>query len=278
MTIGAFGVAKLGGAQEVPAVTSGASGIVVTRLIDGDTALWYSLMLTGPTSGNVTAAHFHGPANATATAGALFVIPGLSATVTTAPGVWRNLSASTVAALVAGRVYVNVHTTGNPSGEVRGNMQGLVAASSSLFHGFAALSGADQVPALNTTATGTAVFQLDAASRSLKLNVVLTSLSGPVTGAHLHRGTPGTNGAPLLTFTAMFTGFTAQGAFSQLTDETLLALQAGAVYINVRLVKCESCLVRDVCVVQNARCVCGCFTRQHTKVFSIDMARTCCYS
>jgi subtilisin family serine protease len=57
----------------------------------------------------------------------------------------------------------------------------------------AALSGANEVPPVPTSATGAAFFSYNAATRVLTYNLTVANISG-VTAAHIHRGAAGTNG------------------------------------------------------------------------------------
>lgn len=123
--------AQLTGAKEVPPVTTSATGTATFR-VQGNT-VEFTLNTTGLQ--NVTAAHIHGPAPADSNAA---VIVGLFNAPT--EGAWTgsktgsfttaNLSTTqpvtTLDALLglmrAGRTYVNVHTSDNPAGAIRGQV------------------------------------------------------------------------------------------------------------------------------------------------------------
>jgi hypothetical protein len=69
-------------------------------------------------SGNATAAHFHGPAEAGKNAGvAVPITPNASPFQGSA-----TLTDAQAADLMAGKWYVNVHTAANPGGELRGQL------------------------------------------------------------------------------------------------------------------------------------------------------------
>jgi hypothetical protein len=74
-------------------------------------------------SANATAAHLHGPASSTAMAGVLFDldIPGPAAASGTLSGS-GTLNAANWTAFLAGLTYVNIHTTLNSGGEIRGQV------------------------------------------------------------------------------------------------------------------------------------------------------------
>ena len=110
--------ATLDGKSEVPATTSAGTG---TADIDYDPAtkkLSWKLTYTG-LSGPATAAHFHGPAEVGKNAGVEVAIPG--ATSSPAEGS-ATLTDAQAADLTAGKLYVNVHTAANPTGEIRGQV------------------------------------------------------------------------------------------------------------------------------------------------------------
>lgn len=60
------------------------------------------------------------------------------------------------------------------------------------------LSGSEEVPAVNTDASGVAIFQLGGDGKALEYKLNVEDIEG-VTQAHLHLGAPGTNG-PVVAF------------------------------------------------------------------------------
>jgi hypothetical protein len=122
----------LDGAQEVPAVTTAATGsgwVVISA--DGSTITYY--VEYGGLSGAAAAAHIHlGEAG---TAGGVLLPLTVSAspmlgTLTSAdltPTGSVTDFAGAVAAIEAGSTYFNVHTAANPGGEIRGQIGGLPA-------------------------------------------------------------------------------------------------------------------------------------------------------
>lgn len=115
--------ATLSGANEVPTpVTTSAAGVgLLLTPADPSQVGVYAVFVNakGPFSGNLTAAHIHGAANSTSNAGVLTALP--------VPNIaWHvaNISANAVgvAAVSSGNAYLNVHTTANPGGEIRGQI------------------------------------------------------------------------------------------------------------------------------------------------------------
>ena len=110
--------ATLDGKSEVPANTSAATG---TADIDFDPAskkLSWKVTYSG-LSGPATAAHFHGPAEAGKNAGVAIPIPGAASSPVEGSA---TLTDAQAADLLAGKLYVNIHTAANPGGEIRGQV------------------------------------------------------------------------------------------------------------------------------------------------------------
>jgi hypothetical protein len=109
------------GAQEVPAVTTTATGALSGTYNARTNTLDYNISWTG-LSGVASAAHFHGPAAAGVSADVLVPI-----TITT-NGVAGTATGSVVIvdsvenALLDGKVYYNIHTVAHPLGEIRGQV------------------------------------------------------------------------------------------------------------------------------------------------------------
>jgi hypothetical protein len=109
--------ATLNGASEVPANTSAGTG---TADIDYDAAtkkLTWKLTYSG-LSGPATAAHFHGPAEPGKNAGVALAIKD----ATSGAEGSATLTDAQAADLMAGKLYVNIHTAANPGGEIRGQV------------------------------------------------------------------------------------------------------------------------------------------------------------
>ncbi|HVG57201.1 MAG TPA: CHRD domain-containing protein [Hyalangium sp.] len=119
--------AVLSGAAEKPtAVTTNASGNADVT-VDGT-----SIKATGSfkdLSGNATAAHIHGPADANSTAGVfcnLNVPAAPSGTINEGTGAGScgamTLTDAQIKDFEDGKMYVNIHTGANPNGEIRGQL------------------------------------------------------------------------------------------------------------------------------------------------------------
>ena len=109
--------ASLDGKSEVPPNDSKATG-AVTATYDTDSKKLTWKGSYKDLSGDATAAHFHGPAEPGKNAGVLVPIaPATSPLEGSA-----TLNDDQAKALMAGEVYVNVHTAANKGGEIRGQL------------------------------------------------------------------------------------------------------------------------------------------------------------
>lgn len=217
----------LGGDAEVPAVNTAGSGLA-TISVEG-TAMWFTLNYSG-LSGAATAGHFHGPATSTTVASpvinfsSLITSPGNSGLISAV----ATLGQDHIASLNAGLAYANLHTAANGGGEIRGHV---VAARLK-----ASLSGAGEVPAVNTTATGSA--QLWLAGNQLFFNITYSGLSGPATLAHIHGPAgPAATASPIIDLAPFKVGaFGTSGAIAgsvTLTRAQYNAIADGMTYVNI---------------------------------------------
>lgn len=113
----------ISGSQEVPAVTTSGSGTMDISYNKTTKVFSYTLRWTN-LSGAPTAMHIHGTALAGVNAGVLSGISGFTAaaTATYSGTVIVNETTLKEADLLAGKWYVNIHTSANPSGEIRGQI------------------------------------------------------------------------------------------------------------------------------------------------------------
>ena len=110
--------ARLSGANEVPPTATSASGSVEASLDKKSNELSWTVTYSG-LSGPATGAHFHGPAMPGANAGVVVPLTGGMASPMKGKS---TLTAAQAADLLAGKWYMNVHTTANPGGEIRGQV------------------------------------------------------------------------------------------------------------------------------------------------------------
>jgi hypothetical protein len=177
----------LSGDQAVPPVAAATSGECLALLDDLETTLLVSCV-HDIAAGSVTAAHIHA-APAGSNGGVRLAFSSAVSPIEQSFAV----TLADVADLVAGNLYVNVHTTTNPGGELRGQMVGAPRTSFTF-----TLAGDQEVPAAATEASGACEAYLNS-TRSL-LAVACTHDVASPTAAHLHSAAAGVNGPVVFPF------------------------------------------------------------------------------
>lgn len=228
--------ASLSRTQQVPAIPS--SGGTATLSLNADsTQLAYEIRVAGIPS--VTAAHFHN-APAGSNGG---VVRALSGDIVdgewVSSGTWSSdeaeqpLTAEALSELVAGNIYINVHTADYGSGEVRGQ----VLAEGD---GFAAtLDRGQQVPPI-PVAGGTATVAVNADRTAASYTIRVAGVPS-VAAAHFHNAGAGSNGGVVrgLIGEVVDGEWVSSGTWSSddadqpLTEALLTELLSGRIYINV---------------------------------------------
>lgn len=176
-------VANLTQAQEAPPTGSAATGTAKFAL--SGTQLSYSVTHN---VANPNAAHLHtAPAG---TAGPITV--GLNVGASSFGGT-VSLTQQQVSDFESGLMYINIHNSANPNGEIRGQV---LHPGEVLYT--AIMTGAKERPTPNSsTATGAIGFVLNASGNQLTYNGSFSGLTGNVTlgGAHVHIGGANQSGA-----------------------------------------------------------------------------------
>jgi len=218
--------AMLRGSNEVPANSSTATGYA-QAVFDPATS---TLSVTGNynnLSATVSGSHVH-PGAAGTNGGILIHLTNTGGTSGTFSGS-GTLTTAQVDALRTQGLYVNVHSTGPfAAGEIRGQ---LVRATTEAYS--AVLRGSNEVPANNSTATGSATATFNPSNSTLSVTGNYNGLSATISGSHVHPGAAGTNGGILIHLTN--TGGTS-GTFSgsgTLTAAQIDALRTQGLYVNV---------------------------------------------
>lgn len=169
---------------ELAGDVSGAKGYGgLTYDEDTDTLSW-EFEFSGLT-GDVTAAHIHGPADSGETAGVLIDLEGPSGGLASPmAGSVIVDDAQVVSDLRAGRTYVNLHTALNPAGEIRGQLN---PTENTRFVTY--IDPSQQTQELNgdvSAAMGSGEFNYDAATDTLSWDFSFSGLTGPATALHIH--------------------------------------------------------------------------------------------
>lgn len=188
---------ELAGSNEVPANSSAARGTVIVVY---NTETNY-LQLAGDfqkLSDTITAAHIHpgGPAATNPPIIPLTVTPLDSTGTMTATA---TLTTDQETDLLAGNMYVNVHSKSFPNGEIRTQLIATASGETSLF----AVNLTEQQVRPNTagTAKGNALIIVDKTTGLTYVTGAFEGINSNVTTAHVHRGPVGETGPAILPLT-----------------------------------------------------------------------------
>ena len=214
---------NLSGSQEVPAVNTMSMATAVVEIDEDLPAFSVSVDVSGLT--DVTGVHVHdggigmnGPV----------AFPLTDAGDGTYVLAETNISPSNLDALTNGEWYLNVHTTANPNGEVRGQIVPDTKAVVTF-----SLSGSQSVPAVDTMVTGSGYALFDTTNNNVSL-VAVTTLEN-ATMAHIHSGFAGENGDVVVTLVESETtaGVWMTDGSVALDEATAAQLLAGGHYVNI---------------------------------------------
>ncbi|MEZ4730289.1 MAG: CHRD domain-containing protein [Caldilineaceae bacterium] len=220
-------MAPLSGADEVPAVTTDAVGIARLLLNPSLDTLHYSVWVTDIV--DITASHIHFAPTGKNGPVVFPLYMGSGAFDPAHPvGGAVALSAKNWVDLLTGYYYVNVHTSANPSGAIRGQVGG-----ARLF--IAELTGANEVPTVTTSATGKGIMALNANATAADFRVMVQEIDN-ITMAHIHQAPVGVNGpiiAPLFLGVGLFAPANPISGTAPVNTPQVLHLLAGDYYVNV---------------------------------------------
>jgi hypothetical protein len=96
------------------------------------------------------------------------------------------------------------------------------------------LSGANEVPAVTTPATGTGTVTM-MPDRSVSAKITVTGMTA--TASHIHEGAAGTNGPVIVPFTKTADNTFEAPAGAKLTESQYASYKAGNLYVNVHSAK-----------------------------------------
>ncbi|MBY0478069.1 MAG: CHRD domain-containing protein [Chitinophagaceae bacterium] len=226
--------------NEIPAPAGRNEAGTATFKLMSNNSLMYNFSVTGLASGDaLNAAHFHAGNAGSNGAVILNFAPTFSGSAAT--GTVVNLRQSLVDSLKsdANEIYLNIHSTQVPSGIVRTQINTKVELAMDI-----ALSGANEVPAITTTATGVARIRLTADKKLYSVITVSSLEAGDALQfAHIHRGAAGVNGAVLLSIAGVAGDFAINKVFT-LDDAVYTALKNEALYVNAHSTLYASGVVR----------------------------------
>ncbi len=210
--------ADLDGGQEVPPVTTSAQGWCMIRT---NTTSFLTEIFVHTSGVPAVAAHMHrAPSGSNGP-----VIVGLTAGPNNSWSGAAALSPADHAALLSGQMYINVHSTANPGGEIRGQIGPSIIETWTT-----RLDGSQEVPPNGSSATGTATLRFHRPSNVMTYEVTTTGMA-PV-AAHIHTAPVGSNG-PIAFPLNGGAGGAYCGVTGKWTPAQIAALNAGDQYINV---------------------------------------------
>lgn len=180
-TPGVF-VALLQGSQEVPPVTTPATGVAVVELNAAETQITTSVYWSGLLS-NTFMGHIHGQGAVGVPAGVIInLMPPTGATSGSVVARTDSITATQVGWLKASETYVNIHSDMNMSGEIRGQL--VPATALNLRTG--TLSGDQEVPPVASGGTGRAVAVVLPNNTQVSVSVTWSGLGSPTINGHIH--------------------------------------------------------------------------------------------
>lgn len=197
--------------------------------IFSDKSVTVDVTVNGLAAGdNITAGHFH--VGDPVTNGG--VVVDLSPTITgsTVKSKLMNVRSTFLDTLMNGTadIYLNFHSTQAPSGIIRGQVFNGVTFASSV-----SLSGANEVPAVTTTATGMALLRITADNKLYsRITVTNVEAGDALSAGHIHTGASGTNGGVLLGLCSSAADFGVTKIFTP-SAAILTSIKADALYVNV---------------------------------------------
>ncbi len=160
-------------------------------------------------AGTYTASHFHHTSGLTP----------VTFAGTTAAGQWAGLSDVDIQELLQGRVYINIHSTVAPGGEIRGFLRPVDGI------GFSVSMDGPQAGTASS-GQGTAWVVMDSGSARIRWGATVGGLTDTITAAHFHN-------ARGVLFATPFNGLVSEGTRSGIADSVARMFAKGEVYMNV---------------------------------------------
>lgn len=209
-------IAVLKGIYETPPVSSSATGIAMFVLSPDRSKVTYHIEYAG-LSDTETNAHIHKAAFG-ASGSPVYTLPAGNPKDSV-----QTITAQDLSDLLAGLLYVNIHSATFTGGEIRGQIMPAGGCFST------PLSGAEEVPPTSSTAVGSAIFMLAPDKSKVTYHIEYSGLSTSETVAHIHKGAAGTSGGPIHTLP---TGNPKDSTLAISTQDAT-DLLAGLLYVNI---------------------------------------------
>jgi hypothetical protein len=210
-------IASMDGSQESPPVMSSGTGTVWAVLSADMKTLTYRLTYAQLNAAR-TGAHFH----AAGSGNGAIVLP-LTFEGNSVSGVWTSLPDSIVRHLLRGEIYVNIHSTSSPAGEIRGYLRAAKGVGFTI-----ALDGSQENPPNGSTGSGTGWAVLDSTGTQLAYGITVAGMTTPLTAGHFHTLPSGSIAQEIA-----FTDSSADGVWTGVPDNILTSIENGDLYVNV---------------------------------------------
>jgi hypothetical protein len=228
-------------AQEVPAPggdvseARGTFTATVTRSGAGATVAWR--LVFHDLTGNASAAHIH-----VASAGqpGPVVVPLCGPCDDTATGT-GTMDAAAVSALQAGRAYVNVHTSRNPAGEIRGQLAIVASVRAALVPGQERPRPTGALRKAHGLFTGT-LTKSPSGTTSLQWKLTFSGLTGKALAAHIHTGVRGKAGPVVVPLCGPCVS--GRNGKAKLSASVVKAFESGRAYVNVHTARNQAGEIR----------------------------------
>jgi len=221
--------AVLDGSQQVPANASAASGVVIVKY----DMMTKFLELTGDYQ-NLTdaasAAHIHSPAPIGVNAGVLISLTISGGTTGTISGN-GTLTAAQETDLLAGNMYVNVHSNTYSGGEIRGQLTTTTSGQTDFMTG--RLQGAQEVPPNSSLAQGSVTVLSDKATGTIYLTGSFSGLSAAANASHIHKANPTISGGVIIPLNVTTDVNGTIHVVSAITPADQASMTGGSTYVNI---------------------------------------------
>ncbi|MDO6439098.1 CHRD domain-containing protein [Cyclobacterium sp. 1_MG-2023] len=232
----------LDNAYSIPMVTGRSeTGNIQMSLYD-DKSLSFTITINGlMASDDLTVAHVHTGDVVTAGSVAITLVDGsnIAFSGNTATGT-VSLTDEQITTLQGDDVYVNVHSTDQPSGLVRGQIDQTIDNAYNV-----SLSPANEIPAINDrNETGQAYIRIVGSTMFYKVIVNDLEASDAITAGHIHEGSATVNGGVLVNL-----GITGSAELEQTKNLTLSTEELGKInndelYVNIHSTQYPGGLLR----------------------------------
>lgn len=215
-------------ANENPAPAGRAETGSAKLQLYSDNSLKYNITVTGLAADDqLVNAHLH--AGDVITSGPVVLPLEPTFTAGTATGTITGLRSSLVDSLksAANEIYINVHSTQVGSGLLRGQLNTGLDMVADI-----PMTGANEVPAVNTTATGMALLRLTT-DKKLYSKITVTGLEDgdALSAAHIHSGAAGANGDVVVGLYGSSAEF-GTAKIIPVEDATIATLKNDPIYVN----------------------------------------------